>query len=100
MVTWCASLTTAERVLQGRLLQNEMRQGVIELFDRTWWDPDRPGTPDTLDRHGNPNALTRDAGASKLSQGCAAQTCLVEVMRYNAVDVPMRAFELPKFAVL
>jgi len=32
-------------------------------------------------RSGNPNALTRDIGTSSLGQGCAAQSCLVEVER-------------------
>jgi biotin/methionine sulfoxide reductase len=84
--------------LAGAVVADEMRQRVIKLSTGAWWDPDRPGEPGALDRHGNPNALTRDAGASRLSQGCSAQTCLVEVMRYDAGDVPMRAFELPKFA--
>ncbi len=84
--------------LAGAVIADEMRQGVIKLSTGAWWDPDRPGKPDVLDRHGNPNALTRDAGASRLSQGCSAQTCLVEVMRYDVEDVPMRAFDQPAFA--
>lgn len=32
-------------------------------------------------RSGNPNALTRDIGTSNLGQGCAAQSCLVDVER-------------------
>ena len=84
--------------LAGAVIADEMRQGVIKLSTGAWWDPDRPGKPDALDRHGNPNALTRDAGASSLSQGCSAQTCLVEVMRYDIEDVPMRAFEQATFA--
>ena len=81
--------------LAGAVVTDEMRRGVIKLSTGAWWDPDRPGAPDALDRHGNPNALTRDAGASRLSQGCSAQTCLVEVVRYDAREVPMRAFEHP-----
>ena len=36
-----------------------------------------------LDRHGNPNVLTIDKGASKLSQATIAQSCLVQIERYN-----------------
>ena len=84
--------------LAGAVVTDEMRQGVIKLSTGAWWDPDRPGAPDALDRHGNPNALTRDAGASRLSQGCAAQTCLVEMEPYHAHNMPMRAFDPPSFA--
>ena len=83
--------------LAGAVVTDAMRPGVVKLSTGAWWDPDRPGEADALDRHGNPNALTRDAGASRLSQGCAAQTCLVEVVRYDKPNVPMRAFEPPSF---
>jgi anaerobic selenocysteine-containing dehydrogenase len=71
------------------------RQGVVKLSTGAWWDPTDPGEPGSLDRHGNPNALTRDVGASKLSQGCAAQTCLVQVERFAGEPPPVRVFELP-----
>ena len=83
--------------LAGARVSDEMRPGVIKLSTGAWWDPDRPGQRDALDRHGNPNALTRDVGASRLSQGCTAQTCLVEVERYAMPNAPMRAFDLPSF---
>jgi len=51
-----------------------------------------------LEKHGNPNALTRDVGASKLSQGCTAQTCLVEVERYDGEAPAVTAHDLPRFA--
>lgn len=35
------------------------------------------------DRNSNPNVLTRDIGTSRLGQGCAAQSCLVEVARFD-----------------
>jgi hypothetical protein len=39
--------------------------------------------------------LTRDVGASKLSQGCSAQSCLVQVIK--AVDPSAAApFRLPE----
>jgi biotin/methionine sulfoxide reductase len=41
--------------------------------------------------------LTLDIGASKLSQGCSAQTCLVEIERHDG-PAPVTAHELPRFA--
>ena len=48
-----------------------------------------------LDTHGNPNVLTRDIGTSRLGQGCAAQTCLVEVARFEGVPPDVAAFDPP-----
>ena len=83
--------------LAGARLNADLRPGVVKLSTGAWWDPDRPGEPDALDRHGNPNVLTRDVGASSLSQGCSAQTCLVQVERFAGEAPPMRAFEPPAF---
>ena len=83
--------------LAGARLNADLRAGVVKLSTGAWWDPDRPGEPDALDRHGNPNVLTRDVGASSLSQGCSAQTCLVQIERFAGEAPPMRAFEPPAF---
>ena len=50
-----------------------------------------------LNVHGNPNVLTRDVGASRFSQECAAQTCLVQVEPIEGEPPPVRAFEPPRF---
>jgi len=81
--------------LAGARLDPGLRRGVVKLSTGAWWDPERPGDPSALDRHGNPNTLTRDVGASSLSQGCSAQTCLVEVERHTGEPPPMRAFDPP-----
>ena len=83
--------------LAGARLNADLRAGVVKLSTGAWWDPDRPGEPDALDRHGNPNVLTRDVGASSLSQGCSAQTCLVQIERFAGEAPPMRAYEPPAF---
>ena len=57
-----------------------------------WWNPtDGGGQP----LAGNPNALTLDRPASGLSQGCIAQTCLVEVARFDGEPPPVTAFKPP-----
>ena len=45
-----------------------------------------------------PNALTLDIGASKLSQGCIAQTCLVEIERFDGPAPLVTAHQLPAFS--
>ena len=56
------------------------------------------GSNRPLEKHGNPNALTLDIGASKLSQGCIAQTCLVEIERFDGPAPAVTAHRLPEFA--
>ena len=83
--------------LAGAVLDADLRTGVVKLSTGAWWDPDRPGSPDAQDRHGNPNALTRDVGASRLSQGCSAQTCLVQIERIEGTAPPVQVFTPPVF---
>ena len=59
--------------------------------------PQDSGSNSPLEKHGNPNALTLDIGASKLSQGCIAQTCLVEIERFDGPAPEVTAHRLPDF---
>jgi biotin/methionine sulfoxide reductase len=83
--------------LAGLRVSPDVRPGVVRLSTGAWFDPD-PDGPHAAERHGNPNVLTRDVGASSLSQGCTAQTCLVEIARFEGTPPPVTAFELPAFA--
>ncbi len=80
------------RTIAAARVSDGIMPGVVKLSTGAWYDPDGDG-----DRHGNPNALTLDRGASGLSQGCAAQTCLVDV-RPCVEPPPVRAHSLPRFA--
>jgi biotin/methionine sulfoxide reductase len=81
--------------LAGARVTDDMMPGVVKLSTGAWWDPLEPGTSGSLDKHGNPNVLTRDAGTSRLSQGCAAQSCLVEVEAFAGEPPPVTAFDPP-----
>ena len=81
--------------LAGLLITADVRPGVVRLSTGSWFDPDPvPGAPE---RHGNPNVLTLDIGASELSQGCVAQTCLVDVAAFDGPVPPVTAHTLPDF---
>ena len=56
-------------------VSSDIRPGVVALPTGAWFGD--PG--DNIDPHGNPNVLTRDAGTSRLGQGCSAHSALVEV---------------------
>lgn len=79
--------------LAGAVLSDAIAPGVVELATGAWYDPALDGTC----KHGNPNVLTADKGTSKLAQGPSAQTCLVDVERYDSEPPPVTAFDPPDF---
>ena len=80
--------------LAGVRVTPNLRSGVIFLWTGAWFDPDFT-TEDNRDNHGNPNVLTHDRRTSRLSQGPAAQSALVEVEKFMS-DVPaVKAFDPP-----
>ena len=84
--------------LAAARLSDRIRRGVVRLSTGAWFDPADSGSNQPLEKHGNPNALTLDIGASKLSQGCIAQTCLVEIERFDGPAPAVTAHRLPEFA--
>jgi biotin/methionine sulfoxide reductase len=85
--------------LAAAQLSDRIRRGVVRLSTGAWFDPEDQGSNRPLEKHGNPNALTLDIGASKLSQGCIAQTCLVEIERFDGPAPAVTAHTLPVFEV-
>ena len=59
--------------LAGAVLSDALRPGVVQLSTGAWYDPEDPKADNPLCVHGNPNVLTRDAGTSRLAQGCTGQ---------------------------
>lgn len=80
------------RMLAGANVTDRVRPGVVVVYEGAWVDED----PELgLDRHGNPNMLIEDRGTSRLGQGCAAQTCLVGLRRYEAPAPAVSVHEPP-----
>ncbi|MEM7222140.1 MAG: molybdopterin-dependent oxidoreductase [Pseudomonadota bacterium] len=80
--------------LAGAVVTEDIRTGVVFLWTGAWYDPDLED-PDHLDRHGNPNVLTHDLRCSRLSQGPAAQSALVEIEKHQGLLPDVTAFEPP-----
>lgn len=78
--------------LAGAVVDDGVAPGVAVLPTGAWYDPVEPGG---LDVHGNPNTLTTDRPTSRLAQGPAAQTVLVEVERFEGAPPPLRVFDPP-----
>ncbi|MEA1902213.1 MAG: molybdopterin-dependent oxidoreductase, partial [Actinomycetota bacterium] len=79
--------------LAAVVVRDDLMEGVVQLPTGAWWDPEEPGG---LCRSGNPNVLTRDVGTSSLAQGPTAQTCLVEVERFEGEGPQVRSHEQPE----
>jgi biotin/methionine sulfoxide reductase len=85
--------------LAGAVLSEALRPGVVQLSTGAWYDPENPpeapGADNPICVHGNPNVLTRDAGTSKLAQGCTGQLTVIEIERFDGPLPPVRAFDPP-----
>lgn len=81
--------------LAGAVVTDRLRPSVLKLSTGAWWDPQDPGSVRSLDKHGNPNVLTNDIPASTLSQGCAAQSCLVQMEKFEGKPPGITAFDPP-----
>ncbi|MBI1773854.1 MAG: molybdopterin guanine dinucleotide-containing S/N-oxide reductase [Proteobacteria bacterium] len=68
--------------LAGVKVTDAVRRGVVQLAAGAWYDPIAKDGEAELENRGNPNVLTLDRGTSRLGQGCAALTTLVDVERF------------------
>ncbi len=82
-------------IAAGLRVTEEIRPGVVAMATGAWWNPARPGTTDSPCLHGNPNVLTQDVGTSRLGQGSAAQSCLVEIEAWPGEVPPVTVHAPP-----
>jgi biotin/methionine sulfoxide reductase len=81
--------------LAAAVLSDALRPGVVQLSTGAWYDPEDPIADNPICVHGNPNVLTRDAGTSKLAQGCTGQLTAIEIERFESPLPPIKAFDPP-----
>ena len=79
--------------LGGVVMTADLRPGVVAMSTGAWWDPQETEAG-PLCVHGNPNVLTNDCGTSRLGQGSAAQSCLVQVEAWRG-PLPAVRVHLP-----
>ena len=61
--------------LGGAIIDDAVLEGVAVMATGAWYAPQADG----LDLNGNPNVLAADRGTSRLTQGCAALSVLVQI---------------------
>lgn len=81
--------------LAGAVVTDDLRVGVVQLPTGAWFAPGEEEALANTCLHGNPNVLTRDCGTSDLAQGPSAQTCLVQVERWQGAIPSHTAFLAP-----
>jgi len=85
------------RCLAGARVTDTIAQGCVFLWTGAWYDPDFDA-PQARDKHGNPNVLTHDQRTSRLTQGSAAHSCLVECRRFDEAPPPVTVHQPPRFS--
>ena len=82
--------------LAGAVVTGQVSAGVLQLSTGAWYDPETPGEIGSLCVHGNANVLTRDVGTSRMAQGSSAQTCLVQLEKFDGDPPPVKVFDPPE----
>ncbi|WP_237216635.1 molybdopterin-dependent oxidoreductase [Falsiroseomonas oryziterrae] len=85
-------------VAAGLRTTPDIRRGVVAMATGAWWNPARPGATDAACVHGNANVLTQDVPTSRLGQGSAAQSCLVQIERWTGELPPVTVHAPPAVA--
>ncbi|WP_087022683.1 trimethylamine-N-oxide reductase TorA [Thaumasiovibrio subtropicus] len=82
------------QALVGAVVSDDYPPGVVRLQEGAWYGPlnEKVGAIDT---YGDPNTMTLDIGASELSQATSANTCLVEIEKFNGEVPPVTSFGGP-----
>ena len=80
----------------GAYVTEDVMRGVVIISTGSWYDPEEPTNTNSMCKHGNPNVLSPDIGTSKLAQGPAAHSCLVDVELYKGPPLVITAFEPPQ----
>ena len=81
--------------LAGAVVTNKVREQVVFLWTGAWYDSEKPGVIGSLEKHGNPNVLTHDGRTSRLSQGTAAHSTLINIEKHTGTPPPVTAFNSP-----
>ncbi|BDM63061.1 hypothetical protein NFHSH190041_05130 [Shewanella sp. NFH-SH190041] len=84
------------KILAGALVTNGIKQGTVCVHEGAWLNLDN-----ALDicKNGNCNVLTSDIPTSPLANGCAPNSSLVNIEKYQGSVLPMDAFTPPKGAM-
>ena len=81
------------QILAGAVISEGIKPGVICIHEGAW--PDLDLTADGICKNGAVNVLTKDLPSSRLGNGCAGNTTLAWLEKYNGPELTLTAFEPP-----
>lgn len=81
------------QILAGAVISEGIKPGVICIHEGAW--PDLDLTADGICKNGAVNVLTKDLPSSRLGNGCAGNTALAWLEKYNGPELTLTAFEPP-----
>ena len=81
------------QVLAGAVVSEGIRPGVICIHQGAW--PDLEPSEGGICKNGAVNVLTKDLPSSKLGNGCAGNTALAWVEKYQGPALTLTAFDPP-----
>ena len=83
------------QLLAGAIVSDDIRPGVLRIYEGGWYDPASGGEAGALDAYGDVNCLTVRNGTSRLAQGNCGHTGLADVEKFTG-DLPaVNVFEAP-----
>ncbi|MGF1788816.1 molybdopterin guanine dinucleotide-containing S/N-oxide reductase [Photobacterium swingsii] len=81
------------QILVGALVTDGIKQGSVCVHEGGWPDMEQQHG---LCKNGACNVLTRDIPSSRLANGCAANSALVKIEKYQGEALPLTAFVPPR----
>ena len=81
------------KVLAGAVVSDGIKPGVICIHQGAW--PDLEPAEGGICKNGAVNVLTKDLPSSKLGNGCAGNTALAWVEKYQGPELTLTAFDPP-----
>lgn len=85
-------------ILAGAVVTNNIMEGVVNIYEGVWYDPEKPGVSGSICKNGSPNLLTLDIPTSKLANGNISHTALVNIEKFQGHSQSLTAFSSPKGA--
>ena len=81
------------QVLAGVVVSDDIKPGVMCLHEGAWPDLDRDAGG--ICKNGAVNVLTKDIPSSRLGNGCAGNTALAWIEKYDGPNLALTAFNPP-----
>lgn len=83
--------------LAAATLSFDVVRGATQIATGAWLDLVHDGPMQGIEIHGNPNVVTHDRPTSEIAQGSSANTCLVQVVRFDGPLPPLSCYKPPAF---